>query len=351
MTPYSEQIIDKQKFLKSHLGIDIKIHTVDIGHLRDRCDLSLIERDGEKILGLYDIDKKIILDLEECPQMSESLWRAVSKFRADLPPITLGSVRIRVSPNGQVGIWLDLPNLTVKDLLIEKSWFERTLKWAYVEIGQKRKKLVYENGKHQLLENQFETWFETYIGKTLDPFPIYGCVGGFTQPGFRANKKLIEVIDSLLPDKKLNILELCSGSGNFSINLASLGHNVTAAEVDNSSLEAMQLSLNEFDNKKLIDIHRINIHSKSPKIKDLFVDKDLVLVDPPRSGLGRSLDAMMELKVLPKNFIYISCYPESLAQDLQKLEILGYRLTKAEAVDQFPQSKHIEVICLLEMQS
>lgn len=350
LVPYNEQIQQKKMYLESLLerSISVRVHSVGQGHLRDRCDLSFQRKDGRTTLGLYDLERKNLLDLEECPQMTLSLWAAVEKLRRDLPPIDLGSIRVRVSPSGKIGLWLDFPNVSVKALLEERAWFERLLKWAYVEIGQKRKRLIFVDGKHQLLEDEFETWFETYVGKEFKAFPIYGKVGGFTQPGFKANKKLMEVISSFLPEDSQNILELCSGSGNFSFFMASLGHRVTAVEVDDFSIAAMKESLKKFSRKDLIDIHKVNLHSKNPKVADLFKEQDIVLADPPRSGLGASLDMLASLSVLPKKFIYVSCYPESFLADTIKLENLGFVLRKVEAVDQFPQSKHIEIIAYLE---
>jgi 23S rRNA (uracil1939-C5)-methyltransferase len=351
LVSYSEQILRKKDFLQTLLGrsLDIPVHVVDEFKLRDRCDLTLVNKNGKSVLGLYSMDRSEIIDLNECPQMSDALWAAVEKLRQDLPPINLGSIRVRVSPHSKIGLWLDFPNQTIKELLDEKEWFKRILTWAYVEIGQKRKRLLFKDGKHQLLEDHFETWFETYLGSDLKPFSIYGKVGGFTQPGFRANKKLMQVIGSMIDAKPKRVLELCSGSGNFSFYLGSLGHQVLAVEIDDTSIASMKCSLENFPSKSNIRVEKVNLHAKNPKVAELFVDKDLVLADPPRSGLGQSLDVLALVPKLPDTFIYISCYPESFLLDIEKLEKMGYRVKKVEAVDQFPQSKHVEIIGMLEL--
>jgi 23S rRNA (uracil1939-C5)-methyltransferase len=45
----------------------------------------------------------------------------------------------------------------------------------------------------------------------------------------------------------------------------------------------------------------------------------------------------------------MSCYPESMMMDLQKLIQLGYALEKISIVDQFPQTAHYEVLALLKI--
>jgi len=49
----------------------------------------------------------------------------------------------------------------------------------------------------------------------------------------------------------------------------------------------------------------------------------------------------------PKNIIYVSCFPESLVEDLSEL-LVDYDLTKAFVVDQFPQTHHYEALVLLQ---
>lgn len=45
--------------------------------------------------------------------------------------------------------------------------------------------------------------------------------------------------------------------------------------------------------------------------------------------------------------VYISCKPTSLARDLEVFEAAGYKVMRATAVDQFPNTVHVEVVCCL----
>lgn len=74
---------------------------------------------------------------------------------------------------------------------------------------------------------------------------------------------------------------------------------------------------------------------------------DVVFMDPPRSG--SSDEFLGALKMLgPKKIVYVSCNAETLARDLKYLCNNGYRLAKASAVDMFPYTDDIELVCLLE---
>ncbi len=73
---------------------------------------------------------------------------------------------------------------------------------------------------------------------------------------------------------------------------------------------------------------------------------DVMIVDPARKGLsGEFISAT--LKVMPRKIIYISCNPATQARDL-KCFIDKYKITKAQPVDMFPQTHHIENIVVLE---
>lgn len=75
------------------------------------------------------------------------------------------------------------------------------------------------------------------------------------------------------------------------------------------------------------------------------VDHELVVVNPPRRGIGAPLCAAIE-RAAPAHVIYSSCNARSLAADLAALP--GYRVTRARLFDMFPQTQHHEVAVLLE---
>jgi len=72
---------------------------------------------------------------------------------------------------------------------------------------------------------------------------------------------------------------------------------------------------------------------------------DVVVIDPPRSGLAPKLVRKL-LRLAPQRIVYVSCNPRSFMDDLIALE--GYELTEAVAYDMFPQTPHVEMITCLE---
>ena len=70
---------------------------------------------------------------------------------------------------------------------------------------------------------------------------------------------------------------------------------------------------------------------------------ELVMVDPPRSGLGERVVKGL-VKLAAPRITYVSCDPATLSRDLFRLLQSGYRVEEAHLVDLFPQTYHLESV-------
>jgi 23S rRNA (uracil1939-C5)-methyltransferase len=86
--------------------------------------------------------------------------------------------------------------------------------------------------------------------------------------------------------------------------------------------------------------------SVSDAIRDGKVVPDLIVVDPPRSGLGDSVARALASADAPR-LNYVSCDPATLARDLVPLQAAGYRVEQLHLVDLFPQTYHLESVVKL----
>ena len=306
-----------------------------LSRVRDRADL--VWEDGR--LGLYKLNERSILDIESCAMMSPALEDFFKTYRSRKPPIGKGSVRLRVSPKGEWGVWLDFANQDVKSLFEEKEYLRWLSSIAFVEIGQRRKHLIWKDDQPKLVDPELRTWSETYA-EDGSAIPLYGPVGGFTQSGFEANRALVGAVVELV--KKSGVtdwVELFCGNGNFTLALASAGMSIEAVEMDPLALEGLQKNLPP--NVKLL---RADVYLKSKTLSNL--DGRGLLVDPPRAGL-REVLSVLEDGNKPSVIVYVSCFTESFLADLGRLESLGYRRQGLQAINQFPHSPHSEWAALL----
>lgn len=347
MRPHSEQLGEKLRELQPLLP-KATIEFTPLDRVRDRVDLVWTKSGDKMSLGLYGLNSRDVVDIESCPMMSESLESWFKEFREIAPPISRGSVRLRVSPSGIRGVWLDFANQDVKTLFEERSYLEWLSQRAFVEIGQRRKALTWVNGNPKLIDPELRPWFETYASDG-SAIPLFGPVGGFSQAGFKANRAMVETVGRLAAQTGINSwVELFCGNGNFALALASTGAKVEAIELDDLAVQGLTRSLRDIkapwrDN---IQLSRLDVYLKTsslPKIQGRGL-----IVDPPRAGLREVLRHMKQ-GWLPEVLLYISCFSESFLEDTKQLAELGYSASEVIGVDQFPNTPHTEWVALFKL--
>jgi 23S rRNA (uracil1939-C5)-methyltransferase len=82
-------------------------------------------------------------------------------------------------------------------------------------------------------------------------------------------------------------------------------------------------------------------------IESLITEQvDTIVMDPPRSGVDRkALNAIIEIN--PKQIVYVSCDPVTLARDLKILAEHNYEIKSITPFDMFPQTSHVETVVLM----
>jgi 23S rRNA (uracil1939-C5)-methyltransferase len=301
---------------------------------------------------LYERNSRQILDLDECPQLSPGLHDWLTEFRQFHFPIQKGSVRLRIGPQGQRGLWLDFANVDIKNLLDEKNLLQRLQEKTFVEIGQRRKVPVLIGDVYKLRDPEPRVWFQTWRGdQAVD---LFCSVASFTQPSLRANRDLVRVIETWFEQTGAqNVLEFGSGIGNLSFPALGRHRNLTVCEIDQGALTGFALSLDALsrkpgfaDCKGRVKILRGDFQNKNPQD---FEKYDVVLANPPRSGLKNFLQPLIAAANKPSYFMYMSCFPESFVEDGKQLTRAGYQIKDLKIVDQFPQTAHYEILSLWKL--
>ena len=84
------------------------------------------------------------------------------------------------------------------------------------------------------------------------------------------------------------------------------------------------------------------------ELRDRSGEPEVVVVDPPRAGLsGKAIRRLGRIGA--PRIVYISCNPTTLAGNVKQLAAdFGYRLVRAQPVDMFPHTPHVETVALLE---
>lgn len=167
----------------------------------------------------------------------------------------------------------------------------------------------------------------------------------FFQPNTYQAEKLYTAALDMISDKPREVIyDLYSGTATLSMILAGRAKKVIAIELNPHALFDAQWNLEEngIENVELI------CGDVGEKLKELPLNPDLVVVDPPRAGLSpKAIEHLLHCK--PKEILYISCNPVTQAENLKILCQAGYQLVKVQPVDQFPHTLHIENISYLRL--
>lgn len=148
------------------------------------------------------------------------------------------------------------------------------------------------------------------------------------------------VIDFYKNNNCSKVLDLYCGTGTIGMFVSKYVDSVVGVEVETSSIKSANIC------KKLNGISNIEfIEGKVEDKIDLFKDVDSIIVDPPRSGLDvHTIDIIMKLN--PMSIVYVSCDPATLARDLNLLKE-KYNILEVHPVDMFPNTYHVECVCIL----
>ena len=138
------------------------------------------------------------------------------------------------------------------------------------------------------------------------------------------------------------VFDLYSGTGTIAQILAPVAKKVVGVEIVEEAVEAAKVNakLNELDNCTFWagDVLKV--------IDELGEVPDLIMLDPPRDGVNpKALMKILNFGV--ERLVYIACKPTSLARDLEMIQGRGYKVEKIACVDLFPNTVHVETVCLL----
>ena len=141
------------------------------------------------------------------------------------------------------------------------------------------------------------------------------------------------------------VLDLYCGIGTISLALAQRAGQVIGAEIVPEAVQDAQANAarNQVDNARFLcgDAGEAAFQLAAEGVRP-----QVICVDPPRKGLAPEVPEILA-SMAPERIVYVSCDPATLARDVKRFGELGYPAVKAQAVDLFPRTAHVETVVLL----
>ncbi len=208
--------------------------------------------------------------------------------------------------------------------VISKRGFRREVKETLL-FGKEflTEKMILENGDELFFDIAPQAFFQV---NSLQAEKLYG-----------------KVLELAMLKKHEVALDLFCGTGTIGLFLAKHVGELVGVELNDDAVKAARTNAtkNNISNAEFFlgDVGRV--------LPELKKKPSLIIVDPPRVGLLEKAVKMIS-DIGPTQIIYVSCNPSTLARDCKMLMEFGYNLKSVQPVDMFPQTYHIEAVCLLE---
>ncbi|RAX53399.1 tRNA (uridine(54)-C5)-methyltransferase TrmA [Helicobacter sp. 11-8110] len=342
----------KVAYAKQLLGINkCDVISLKQDSFRARCELGIFHKD-DSISYVMRKDRQFVC-IENCCNLLETLQKFLPTLKEKLNQENfrdfrqkLFAIEVLSTQNNEILLTL-IYHRKLDEFWLEKAKaLKKSLQNFQVEIMGRSKgvKLIVD---------------KDYVVETLEIFDkkyFYRYDEGvFTQPNPKINEKMIEWVLQSIPSSSGDLLEMYCGCGNFTIPLSQKFKKVLATEISKVSIRAAKFACeqNGSDNIAFVRlsgqecIEAIKGLRKFERLRQINLETycfSMVLVDPPRAGLGE--EVCQFLQDFP-SILYISCNPLSLAKDLEILN-QTHRVVKVAFFDQFPHTLHLETGILLQ---
>lgn len=199
-----------------------------------------------------------------------------------------------------------------------------------------------------ILGDKYETlWGQDYLDETLCGMTFRLSVPSFFQINRDQTERLYATALEFAELKgNETVLDLYCGIGTISLTLSKQAGKVIGAEIVPQAIEDAKANAqrNGVTNSEFFCGDAGTI---AKKLSDDGIRPDVICVDPPRKGLAPEVPAILA-GMAPERIVYVSCDPATLARDVKRLEELGYQCVKAQPVDLFPRTAHVETVALLQ---
>jgi 23S rRNA (uracil1939-C5)-methyltransferase len=296
---------------------------------RRRARMHWERRGSELALGFFRSRSRELVDVPTCPVLRPELDRALTRMRELAPRLPERGELHALSDGTRVVI--GLPGVAPD---------ERRVDAARALLDGEVAGIVLRGHRRRQAVGASELELDGGPGR----IPVHAGPLVFSQAQAEQNAVLVDaVVGGARPDGK-GVLELHAGVGNFTRALAVRARRVWTFDEDREAVASLQrtvaaqgLPVNAKHGQAERELHKLARRGDG---------HDVVVVDPPRAGLGRG-PARDLARVARERAVYVSCDPSTLARDLEVAIAEGLRVVDVQVLDMMPMTPEVEVVATL----
>ncbi|MBO4535546.1 MAG: 23S rRNA (uracil(1939)-C(5))-methyltransferase RlmD [Clostridia bacterium] len=318
-----------------------------VAGLRNKVSWAFGEADGRVTLGFFDPDTKEVVDCWNCPAHGRwytplhsviRAWGFHSGNKVYDPRWGKGVLRFAVARRLTGGLMVTIVATKEPKGLDElytqlAKLSEHVSLWLNVN-DRKTNEVFSRDFRHIAGDKRLHG---SMLGVEFDLSP-----DSFFQTNTQVATEIYRDVAARLEGAP-HVVDLYSGIGITSALLAKGGARVDSVEYNGDAVSDAKALARLNGVEDLVSVHRGKVQDVLPTLGDL--SSASVLADPPRAGLGEAVCRSL-LDAKPREIVYISCNPLTLAKDIAILSD-GFSIDLVQPYNMFPRTKHVETLVLL----
>lgn len=352
--PYDEQLAKKRTDLSRLLGFDVPPLIPSPAAAGFRSKVAFVFAPGPtgkgQIMGHYSLavqqphgrSAPRVIPIDECPVHHERGNRIAFALRDHLARVNLGAILrhivIRTTADGREASAMLVVHRNDKSLRGPVNKFLASAEKPdgfFVNIHDKP-------GPFMVGEETIKIEGRSHVKEVVNGIRYLVSPTAFFQTNVGAASAIVNIVLEELGNRP-RVLDLYCGTGLFALQLARAGAAVTGIEENRSAIKDAEA------NVRLNRIPPGQVRFIAGRVEELIAGAfDAVVMDPPRQGCPPRVLAAVFERMRPATVVYVSCNPDALAAELPVILKAGYRVRRAQAVDMFPHTNHIETVMAFE---
>lgn len=310
---------------------------VDLLHYRRKARLGVRCLGDEVLVGFRESYSSRVARLHDCKTLVLPAARLLAPLRQLLSGMAakahIPQVEV-IAGDSQLALLLrHLSELSPADAAALKAFAIRHRVWLYLQPGGYDELVALEGPPPQVAR----------LGYVIPAFGIAleFALTDFVQANASVNAALVsDAVAALAPAPEAKVADLFCGIGNFSLPLVRRGARVLGLEMAPGAVARARHNAQRNGVGQWCEFQTADLYDPAHGV---HWDAQLLLLDPPRTGAGPNLGRWLSAPSLER-VVYVSCNPQSFAEDARQFARDGFALRDVGIYDMFPQTAHVETL-------
>lgn len=364
-TPYNEQLKTKTKMVQDliskKVNKEIKVkETIGMENpfnYRNKGKFAFgLDKNKNSVMGFFQEGTHKIIPFQSCMIQNETInevarftFELLKKYKISIynEDTQKGFLRYMVIKYGMKSKEIMIIFVTVNSKMYKREEIIKELlskfpniKTVVQNINEKQTNAILGNKNYNLYGNGYIVDYLNGYKFKISPLSFYQVNPTQTE---KLYDKAIEL--AKLNGKEI-VYDLYSGIGTISICASKKAKKVYGIEIVTDAVKDAKKNA-EINNVRNVEFVSGKVEVILPRLCKIWNKADVVIVDPPRSGLdNKTLETLKQIK--PRKIVYISCNPETLTLNLQGLSKY-YDVKEVQPFDMFPFTSHVECVAVLQL--